>query len=151
MLLCELMAVSLAKVQWINKGPQSVHLNIEAIEKAYKAFYVADLCLKSESGVWTQTPFSVFWQSERPKPEFSHYFGVGTNTNGAYIVTGKSVEDTEWSAAEAENGEIIFSRFRHDNRVSSDGTAMVDGGRDYFRYRGKSRTIKLIGSDFHIL
>jgi len=145
------MAGNLAKVRWINKGPQSVHLNIEAIERAYSAQYVADLCLKPDTGGWTPEPFSIFWQHTPPKPDFSNYFGVGVRNAQAYIVTGRSIEDTEWSAAEAESGEILFSRYRYDNRVSQDGTAMVDGGRDYFRHRGKSLMLKLIGPDFHLL
>jgi hypothetical protein len=31
----------------------------------------------------------------------------------------------------ANDGEVIYSRYRHDYRTSKDGSVMIDGGRDY--------------------
>jgi hypothetical protein len=33
----------------------------------------------------------------------------------------------------AENGDIIYSRFRHDYRTSEDKSVSIDGGREYTR------------------
>ncbi len=126
-------------------------MNIEHIERHYDAQYVADLCIMLNNGHWSEEPYAVFWQKTPPKREFSHYFGMCVKNQVPYIVNGSSVADGIWEGAEALNGEIIFSRFRHDNRVSADGSAMVDGGRDYLRHRGKTIRLKVIGPDFHIV
>jgi hypothetical protein len=45
-----------------------------------------------------------------------------------------AVQDVVFKGIEAE-GEVIYSRYRHDYRSGVNGT-FVDGGRDYFRYGG---------------
>jgi hypothetical protein len=137
--------------RWINKGQQIVHIDISKAERQYNAEYVADLCLKSPNGGFSEEPFSVFWQETPPQPNFSNYFGLFIRMRTVMIVSAHSVVDGTWEGAEAEDGEIIFSRYRHDSRVSRDQSAMVDGGRDYFRFRGKPVNLRVVGPDFEIL
>jgi len=137
--------------RWINKGAQIVAARIELVEARYNAEYVADLCLRDDHGNWTDEPFAVFWTPILTKPEYTHYFGLQGRNGQVFVVNGISITEGFWEGAEADNGEIIFSRFRHDNRVSSDETAMVDGGRDYFRYRGRPVRLRVVGPDFEIV
>ena len=39
--------------------------------------------------------------------------------------------------------EVIYSRFRHDYRLTEDGTCMIDGGRDYLKSNGAGRLVKM--------
>jgi hypothetical protein len=48
-------------------------------------------------------------------------------TNGAFV------EEQEFAGIIADNGDIIFSRSRHDYRVSDDESVWIDGGREYTR------------------
>jgi outer membrane protein assembly factor BamB len=63
------------------------------------------------------------------------YFGLYFSSldNQLYITNGGFVEDQEISAVIADDGEIVYSRFRHDYRSSSDGSVFIDGGRSYTR------------------
>jgi hypothetical protein len=125
---------------------------LKKIEKIRNATYVADLCLKQPSGGWTDMPVSVFWQETPPDPSYSHYFGIFRDFRDNLIkITGAgSVTEGTWNGAMADDGEIIFSRWRHDYRMSTDGTAMVDGGRDYFKsfFSVRAVHLKLIGPSF---
>jgi hypothetical protein len=69
-----------------------------------------------------------------------------------YITSGACVEDLEIAAVES-GGEIIFSRFRHDYRMTVDGQAMIDGGRDYTRgsTAGTWLTLKFDGPELVIV
>lgn len=136
--------------QWINKGSQVTHIDIGKAEAKYNAEYVADLCLKDRFGNWGEEPAAVFWQETPPNPTYSNYFGLYVVSRNLIITSAHSAADGFWEGAQAENGEIIFSRFRHDNRVSADRTAMVDGGRDYFRFRGKAVRLRISGPDFEV-
>ena len=59
-----------------------------------------------------------------------------------YIINGAFVLEQTFGTAVADDGELLFSRGRHDYRQSKDGSAMVDGGRDYLRTNG-CKTIRL--------
>jgi hypothetical protein len=139
-------------VRWINKGQQLVHVNLAIVEKKYMAQYVGDLCIEgSRSGGWTNEPLAIFWQEKLPQPDYTHYFGLFIENRNVMITGAGSVAVGLWDAAQANNGEIIFSRFRNDHRISGDGTASVDGGRDYFKYRGAAVQLRLDGPDFRVV
>jgi len=143
---------SLAKVQWINKGSQIVPVNILNVERDFEAEYIADLCIREVlTNNWSEEPYAVFWTPIIRKPEHSCYFGIRPDYSETCVVNAISVTEGVWVASESNDGEIIFSRFRHDNRISKDRSAMVDGGREYLRYRGKIRELKIVGSDFEMV
>lgn len=120
------------------------HKAIEAVEEKYNAKYVleTDLLAKDKhSGVtfWANKPAAIFY-TEKAHPEGSNYFALymeynmdGTKT--PMITDGlPSIKDVVFAGIEAE-GEVVYSRYRHDYREHKNG-AFVDGGRDYFRYGG---------------
>lgn len=51
----------------------------------------------------------------------------------AMITNAESAFSEPITGVVAKDGEIIFSRFRHDYQESTDGSVFVDGGRDYLR------------------
>lgn len=137
--------------RWINKGHQRVPINIGKVERQYNAQYVADLCLMDLDGRWSRNPAAIFWQETPPRPDYSNYFGILVERRQIFITSGRSVAEGDWFGAEAENGEIIFSRFRDDHRVSRDGTASVEGGRDKCVFKGKPVVMRVIGPDFSVV
>ena len=108
---------------------------IANIEKQYRATYVFETCLRARDGRWANYPAAVFYQEEM-YPGGSNYFALYYSDDGTLYITdaGPSIIDEEFKGLEAE-GEVVYSRYRHDYRAGKNG-AFVDGGRDYFRYGG---------------
>lgn len=78
---------------------------------------------------------AVFY-GDLPHPDSgSRYFALYySGLEGRLMITdGSFVEDQEITGVIADNGDIIYSRYRHDYRTSEDGTVFVDGGRSYVR------------------
>ena len=111
-------------------------LAIPKIEDKYKAKFVGEFSINQGAG-WTEFPVALFYQ-ETPPEGYDQYFGIYIkNENmGVYIVSGQSAADTEILGVVSRDNEIIYSRFRHDYRISTDGTVMIDGGRDYLKTSG---------------
>lgn len=110
--------------------------NIALIEEKYNAKYLLETCLKLSNGDWANFPSAVFY-TEKAHPEGSNYFAIYFDiiTNRAHITNAlPAIENIVFSGLEAE-GEVVYSRYRHDYRGGKNGT-FVDGGRDYFRYGG---------------
>ena len=122
---------------WINRGPPYwPSINIAKVEQHYNAIYVGDFPLWDKE-YWTDQAFSVFFVEEPEKSEYSNYFGLYINSpSSVWITNAVSVTEGYWDGIVADDGEIIYSRFRHDFRSSTDGTVTVDGGRDYQRICG---------------
>jgi hypothetical protein len=101
---------------------------IEKIESLRKAKYV---CTTEHEGLCVE----VFYGDETHPASGSRYFGLykAGRTGELMITNGAFVEDQKISGIVAENGEIVFSRYRHDYRMSTDGTVFIDGGRSYTR------------------
>lgn len=107
---------------------------IETIEKEYKAKYVLESCLKYKDGGWANRPAAIFYTKEA-HPQGSNYFALYFRGDTLMITDGlPSIKDVVFSGIEAE-GEVVYSRYRHDFREGKNG-AYVDGGRDYFKYGG---------------
>jgi hypothetical protein len=107
---------------------------ISYFEKEYSAKYVFETCLRAREGGWANFPAAVFY-TEEAHPRGSNYFALYFNGSSLYITdAGPSIIDEEFTGLEAE-GEVVYSRYRHDCRYGKNG-AFVDGGRDYFRYGG---------------
>lgn len=66
--------------------------------------------------------FAIFWTHDQHK-----WADVPAITDGSWI------EDLEFASVLADNGDVIYSRHRHDFRESADGSVWIDGGRDYTR------------------
>ena len=122
---------------------------ISDIEKKYKAKYIMDSCLKSESGNWLNFPAAFFYTEEK-HPEGSNYFALYKLDGSTYITNGIRITEGEFNGFLFEDGELVHSRYRHD--WFEHRGAMVDGGRDYFRCgerpdEAKSILFKVVGPD----
>lgn len=114
---------------------------IAKIEKMKNAVFVCDTCLRAAGGGWVNDSVAIFWNRDPANipPGGSAYFGLfmkyrGPGEDTALMITNAiSAVEEPITGVVAANGDIIYSRYRHDYRHSPDGTAMVDGGRDYFR------------------
>lgn len=121
---------------------------IKKIEEHYGAKYVCDGCVQhSEDGPWANFPVAFFY-SEEPHPEFGNqYFAMYWHPidNDLRICDGTLSVKTPISAVVADDGEVVYSRYRHDYRPSKDGSVWIDGGRDYVRsgLSESSRTVTL--------
>jgi len=103
--------------------------NIEKICQIKDAEYVCDTTLKNGADC------SVFYGKVAHPVSNSRYFGIYRHplNNSIYICDGSSVEELDFTGITADNGDIIYSRTRHDFRTSPDGSVWIDGGRDYVR------------------
>lgn len=111
-------------------------IDLMAVEEKYNAQFVGDFCIKDRNGNYTTNVAAVFWQPTPPAPHTNEYFALFIQQGSLYIADGTSAVEKPIDAIIAANGEIVYSRHRHDYRVSSDGSVTVDGGRDYMRLVG---------------
>jgi hypothetical protein len=127
-------------------------ININHVEKKYNSIFIGDFCIRTTNG-WSEIPFAIFYTAEPSNPNYSSYFGLGLINNHLHIVDGKSAFDDQIIGIIANNGEIIFSRYRHNYVVSKDESVFIDGGRDYVRSSISGNglvNLKMIEGVFHI-
>ncbi len=117
---------------------------LEKVEAHYGAKYVCETCLQGRGGGWVNSSVSIFYQADPSKvPDGgSQWFGLflkrvnpvdEDNPVQLHIVNAISAVEKDIEGIIAENGDVIYSRFRHDYRWSPDESVMIDGGRDYTR------------------
>lgn len=120
--------------------------DIKKLEIAYKAKYVCETSIKV-NGTWTDNPIAIFHTTE-PHPKGSNYLGIYYHKGLLMITNAITATETTITGIKAQNGEIIYSRCRHDYRESSDGSVFIDGGRDYTRHSGGELVeLKIIGGE----
>ncbi len=117
--------------------------NIAKIEDKKNAVYVCETCLTGMNGGWINQAVAVFWNKDPDNVPHggSAWFGLyyrvyhPDDSREPTLMVANAISATlePITGVVAENGDVIYSRYRHDYRMSPDGTAMVDGGRDYFR------------------
>ena len=125
---------------------ESEHFNpdvLKKIEAHYEAKYVCETCIRNRSGDWANMPVAVFYQSDQSKvPEGgSQWFGLFFRLDHMdpdapstlCIVNAISAVENDIQGIVAANGDVIYSRYRHDYRYSPDKSVWIDGGRDYTR------------------
>lgn len=127
----------------VNNKRSDCIFNIEAVEAKYAAKYVGEFCLKAKDGGWVNRAVSVFYQPKPVSPEYSHYFGLFYQDGAVLIADANIVATTSMVGIVAENGEVIYSAYRHDMTVSGDGSVEIDGGRDYVKYGGTGPLVLL--------
>lgn len=116
----------------INYGPNEVPIDIAKVESKYQAKYVGNFCLPTVGGGWGEQPVAIFYQENPPPIAQSNYFGLFDRGSHLLITDGaKAMPETGIDAIVSEDGEVLFSRYRHDFRTSKDKTVSIDGGRDY--------------------
>lgn len=115
---------------------------IRKIEEKHNAKYVFESQLKLRSNDWSDGSSAVFY-TVTPHQDGSNWFGVWNN-NGKYMISDAiSAVEEPFFGALAENGDIIYSRHRHDFRESDDRTVFVDGGRGLTRHDLTHDVLKL--------
>lgn len=131
---------------------------IALIESNHRAIYVFESCIgkvTDKVGVWNwvNQPVAIFYQ---PDPALvpengSHHFGIYRQRTldglPAQVMICNAISCAEpFTGIVADNGDIIYSRYRHDMRTSPDGSVWIDGGRDYTRHdptKGKLITMQM--------
>lgn len=105
--------------------------NIEKIEQLRSAKYVCDTTHKGK-------PVSVFYGDVAHPVSNSRYFALYYDQDERIMITdGSFIEQQEITGVIAENGDVVFSRHRHDYNSSPDGSVFIDGGREYTRTNSK--------------
>lgn len=122
--------------------------SIARIEKMKHAKYVCETCLRGKGSGWVNMAVAIFWNKDPANIPaggsawFGLYYRVdpylGVELDGdpqrqLMITNAFSATEKPIIGVVAVNGDVIYSRYRHDYRKSPDGTAMVDGGRDYLK------------------
>lgn len=106
---------------------------IARIEKKYNAQYICDSEVFVHEDVgYAGCPCSFFWTPEK-HPRGSNYFCLYFSQGDLFIANGEDILNQRIAGIEVD-GEIIFSRYRHDFR--SKGDYYIDGGREYNRIGG---------------
>ena len=110
--------------------------NIERIEKVRNAKYVCDSEHKD-------IHVAVFY-GDTPHPESgSRYFAL-YYADKLMITNGAFIEEQEITGVVADNGDVVYSRFRHDYHTSPDGSVFIDGGRAYTRTNTQNQVTLLV-------
>ena len=136
----------------INHGDRYwADLSLPKIEEMYKSKYIGDFTINNGAG-WTEYPVSLFYNPAPDDPSYSNYFGVFIKAGHVYITNGISTTDIDIMGVISNDNEIIYSRYRHDYRLSTDGTVMIDGGRDYLRTNtAKTVIMRIIVDELQII
>ena len=80
----------------------------------------------------------VFYR-DTPHPEFGNkYFALLFRGDKLYVANADEVENLTFGIVENDEGNLEYSRSRHDYKRFDNGN-MIDGGRDYIRSSGKVR------------
>ncbi len=120
--------------QILNESTMFKPEGIAKIEEIKNAKYVCETCLRGTDGGWANRPVAIFYGEEEHPVSKSRYFGIYIDMDDRIMITnGQSAVDEPIQGVIADNGDIIYSRYRHDFRRSPDGSVFIDGGRDYFR------------------
>lgn len=128
----------------VNNGREDSIFKIPEVEAKYNAKYVGQLALRDSNGSWSEDwPGEVFYQEKPPVEGYSHYFALINRRGTIYITSGASAVEGVITGIAAKDGEIIYSRYRHDMRYSSDKSVWIDGGRDYIRTAGGGHLVLL--------
>lgn len=119
-----------------------VPINIEAVEKKKNAKFICETCIRTSNGNWSDEPVQLYWQEAPPVKGYSNYFAIFVRrdlmdgTPRVFITSGESAVKDPISAIR-HNGEIGYSRCRHDFRWVGGQEVAIDGGRDYTKIVGR--------------
>ena len=128
----------------VNTGRADAQCIIEKVEAKYNAKWVGQLAMKTRDGQWTgDSCGDVYYQETPPVEGYSNYFALIIQGGTLYITSGASAVEGIIDGVIALDGEVIYSRYRHDYRTSTDGSTFIDGGRDYVRGGMVGNYIKL--------
>jgi len=127
----------------INTGWADAICDIDKVEKKYNAKWVGQFQMRTKDGSWTSDNCGDVYYQENPPNGYSNYLALIIQQGSLYITSGESAVQGVINAVEANDGEIIYSRYRHDYRVSGDKSVFIDGGRDYVRSTLGAKPVQL--------
>lgn len=135
----------------INTGRDDAICNIAKVEEKYNAKWVGQFPLKTKYGGWSSDSCAdIYYQEVPPVEGYSHYFGLIIQNGSLYITSGACLENKEFVGIRANDGEIIYSRYCHDMRYSTDKSVWIDGGFDYTRRsHGVIVNLKLVDGEIY--
>lgn len=109
---------------------------IKVIEDRFTAQYVCETTIRFKNG-WADFPVAIFY-TEKAHAEGSNWMAVNWSYDKMICVrNGISAVLEPFTGIVADNGDVIYSRYRHDFRTSPDGSVTIDGGREYTRLIGE--------------
>lgn len=123
-------------MEYLKITKSELPINISAVEAKYNATFVGDFCLKGRDGGYVTDIAAIFWQPTPPVEGYSNYFGIFSRGDSVFITSGASAFENDIVGIRDTNGDITYSRHRHDFRQTPDGMYAIDGGRDYARIIG---------------
>lgn len=136
----------------VNNDQHEVVFVIAKVEEKYNAKFVGQLCLKDSHGVWDSDRCAdIYYQAIPPIDGYSHYFALVAHGQQIYIRSGASAVDGIIHGVVADDGEIIYSKYRHHYRTSKDGSCFIDGGRDYVKTNRSTIGLKIIDGEWYQL
>lgn len=137
----------------VNNGRDDAVADIAKVEEKYKAKFVGQLCMKtSGDGEWAgDSCGDVYYQAVPPVEGYSNYFAIFNQGGSMYITSGASAVNGIIAGVIADDGEIVYSRFRHDYRTSTDSSCFIDGGRDYAKTNRQTIGLKIVDGEWYQL
>ncbi len=118
----------------INTGRSDAICYIAKIENKYNAKWVGQFPLKTKSGNWSSDNCAdVYYQETPPVEGYSNYFGLIIQCGELYITSAACLENIEVIGVVSDDNEVIYSRYDHDMRYSTDKSVWIDGGFSYIR------------------
>jgi len=138
----------------LNESDQFGRKQIAIIEEKYNAKFIMETCLCHGDGEWLNSPALIFY-TEVAHPEGSNYFALYHNGKDLMVTNAYDTVIEPIAAVVADNGDVIYSRYRHDYRTSPDGSVFIDGGRNYTRTgmyeKNKYISIKVVRDKLQIV
>jgi len=138
----------------VNTGRADAQCDIEKVEAKYNAKWVGQLAMKTAGGGWSgDSCGDVYYQETPPVEGYSNYFALIIQNGRLYITSGAPAAEGIINGVIAKDGEIIYSRYRHDMRHSADMSTFIDGGRDYVRggATGQYINMKIVDGEWYQL
>lgn len=125
--------MSVVDISYINKESSVLSQdNIKKIEKLKSAVFVCDADISQ--GMDVSFAGAYFYGDEEHPVSGSKYFKLFYDFNGNIMIAdGSEIEDIDFTGVISDEGEVIYSRYRHDYRQSKDKSVWIDGGQSYLR------------------
>lgn len=127
---------------YINHGNNTLPLKVEVVEEKYNAKFVCELSIWGKGG-WINQAAQIYFQ-ENPPNGYSNYFALVFQGSSLLITSADSVIGIPIEGVQNSAGEIIYSRFTHDFRSTTNGDVSVDGGLYYTKVVGDIHNAKRV-------
>jgi hypothetical protein len=136
----------------VNNRRNDSRFVVDKVEAKYNATFVGQLPILLPKGVWSCGFADIFYQAIPTVDGYSNYFVLYMDVDDLIkIMSGESAVQGIIRAVRANDGEIIYSRGRHDFVYSSDNSCFIGGDRDYIKSDRQIIGLKIIDGEFYEL